>query len=777
MAEDVDAALPICDVCKVDQGSGDARYTVRSGSGRSQGPFSKEQVVDQLRKKLLTPADRIAQSGGTWHQLDQHPDFLGYFIPGDPLYDALNKLRSEETSRVSSRRRREVFGGAGKAVAVALVLATPVVLYALDIDIVPDSLVQTLKGGTESTLEEMGRTINKVVDDEAAGRELAEQMGLPGTEVIDAIKTDWPDAVSPVEQRLALANRGMLQGTQAGVENARRELEYAVAAEDENVEALAALAVVYSQLHESDNGLQSRALELYNRAQAIDANHTAVLRAQAGMAVVSNAWEEAEEKSRVCLGALPEDGICNWYLGHALTQLGKYDQAEVALEKAREVMEDAPVVELALGRAGLETHQYAQAIGPLTAFAERYPEDAGIHELLARYHREIGAWDDAIAEGRRATELYPESLEGRYIAGTLLLHVKDDAAASWALLQGLEDNRHIDTREQRAEVLLQMCLAATAAKDVEGATSVCVALTEHSTGWAPAQLAEAWAWRLAGDNDKAEDAIKLADNTSSEGWELARYHLEAGRFYESLERERLALFEYEAAVSASDDYPDAHFVYAQALLGVGNANEALNLISETWTMDWSVDDQTDPVVRVPREDTDFRAIAGAVSREIPSGDPLSERKASTLGILEAQACLRGGGGCSRARSNLSTAVTDDDSNLAAQAYLGHLAVQAERWDEAITRYTRVLSSQAAQPTIHSLNGLANAHKGNRGEADAQLEMAGKHGVGVAGIERRHAMALVELGERDEAVEMALAAVKSDPGDYVSKALLLDLNQQ
>lgn len=766
----------MCSVCQAEQGEGQVRYVVRSAGGRSQGPFSREQVVDQLRKKLVTGADRIAVEGNDWEQIDQHADFLGYFIPGDPLYDAIHQLQKAETQKISSRRRREWFGGMGKAGLVAAVLAVPVVLYALDVEIVPDSLVEALKGGTEESLDKLGRTISKAVDQEAAERELQEQLGLPGEDVVAEIRAAWPDATSPVDQRLALADRGMLQGTQAGIENARRELEYAVSAEDQNVGALAALAVVYSTLHDSDNQLQTRALELYNRAQAIDEDHVAVLRAQAGMSVVSNAWDDAEDKARVCLEAIPDDGICNWHLGHALTQLGKFDEAEVALRKAKEAMEDAPVIDLALGEAALETHQYAAAIGPLTAFSERYPDDPGIHELLARYHREVGHWDQAIASGRRATELDPESLDGRYIAGALLLHQKKDPQAAWALLKGLGTSKEIEGREVRADILLQECLAATASKDIEGATDVCVRLTEHSTGWAPGQLAETWAWHMAGDAGRAEDALKLADITSIEGDELARFHMEAGRYYQTVKRERAALFEYGHAVEASEHYPDSRFVDAQARLAVGNSREALTLIESTWTMDWSIEPQRDPIVQIPRGPVDFEAIATSAQSSIPAGDPLFGELPSVVGILEAQVCLRTGKGCSRARTVLKGALSHEDTSLAVRAYLGHIAIKDQRWSEAVDYYTVVLGSKAAEPVLHSLLGLAFAQLDKAAEAESQLGAASKHGSGVTGLKRRNVLALVALGERDEAVEMARQAIADDPKDYVSKALLLDLEQ-
>ncbi len=102
--------LPICEVCRVQQAGGLARYLVRPAGGRSQGPLTREQVVEQLRKELLAGEDRLAEEGGEWKQLDQHADFVGYFIPGDPLYDALHEERDEQVRRTSSWRRR---AGAG----------------------------------------------------------------------------------------------------------------------------------------------------------------------------------------------------------------------------------------------------------------------------------------------------------------------------------------------------------------------------------------------------------------------------------------------------------------------------------------------------------------------------------------------------------------------------------------------------------------------------------------------------------------------------------------
>ncbi len=63
------------------------------------------------------------------------------------------------------------------------------------------------------------------------------------------------------------------------------------------------------------------------------------------------------------------------------------------------------------------------------------------------------------------------------------------------------------------------------------------------------------------------------------------------------------------------------------------------------------------------------------------------------------------------------------------------------------------------------------------EAVALLDVVSNYGDGVPGVQRRHARALMAVGMRDEAVEMALLALTADDSDYESKVLLVELRQE
>jgi len=119
----------------------------------------------------------------------------------------------------------------------------------------------------------------------------------------------------------------------------------------------------------------------------------------------------------------------------------------------------------------------------------------------------------------------------------------------------------------------------------------------------------------------------------------------------------------------------------------------------------------------------------------------------------------------------------DSEHVAAQAYLGHLAMQSGRWSEATEHYAAALRMKSGAPVVQSLSGLAHALDGNGVEALALLNAVRNYGGRVPGIHRRHARALLALGKRDEAVEMALRALKADDNDYESKVLLVDLRQE
>ncbi len=770
--------IPVCGACWDEHGGGgplSTSYRIKRG-GRSEGPLTPDQVIEQIKKGLLRGEDRIT-SGREWTRVDQDPDFSGYFIPGDPRFEEVLADRKRTKGARASRERRETARTLMKVGVVLAVVAIPVALYTSGIELVSDEAVEAVQSEGGEVVDDWILKIRKAFDPDVAEEEFQRNIGLPGKEVIAEIKAEWPDASGGVEERIALGRLGLLQGTRAGWAQAQREFEYAVAADDQSVEALAGLAVVYAQLRDEDSRYNTRSLALYERANKIDASHPAVMQAQAGMSIMTEAWTDAESRSRLCLEAVPDDGVCLWYLGKALTELHRYDAAEKALSKSKETMGDAPVVDLSLGWSALETFQYHKARAPLEAFASRYPEDPDIHALLGRYHREIGAYDEAIGAGRTSIRLDSEgAYSARLLVGELLLHHKHDAKGAYDVLKPATEAGVAGSRTDRVRVLLPASIAARESGHNEDALTWARELAELEAGWPPGQLALALAYQASGDESSAEDALKLADITSIEGRDLARYHVEAARFYTSMGRTRPAHYELEAARNADPEWPIACFELARSFLVLENPNSAVDAVQSTWTMDLELDNSCDPVELIPIEPFDLLAFERTLTRAISPGDALSTQLPLARGSLLTQACVTEGRSCDKALTLVGDGLRNDSSNTAAQSYMAWLGMHRGRPSEAMENLDRALANDSVQPVLLSLRGLAHAQLGNETDSERDFKNAHKHGVGLDGIHRRNATALVALGKRDEAVAMAMEAVQADERDVVSRALLLALQE-
>lgn len=781
--QDTGQDVPVCAACANDSAadSGDApsevRYRIKRGDGRSEGPLTYEQIEDRIRKGLLTGEDRVRPGEREWERIDQNADFAGYFIPGDPKFEEIQRERKQTQGAIASRKRRETFSSLSRVAVVLAVLAVPAGLYFAGVTLIDDDTLESVQDEGGSMVDAAILQFRKAMDPEVARKDLEEKRGLPAQDVVDEIAGRWPDATGSIEESLSLGRLGLLQGTRAGWGSAVREFEYAVAIDPNSVDALAGLAVVYAQLRQDDPSYNTKSLALYDRASQLDAEAPAVLRAQAGMAIMSGAWTDAEARSRKCLAKVPDDGICLWYLGNALTQLGRFSEAEKALSESKATMGDAPVVDLSLGRSALETFQYAKAEGPLLAFAERYPDDPDIHALLARFHDELGDYDAAIASGRKAIALDEGgAVEARILVGGLLLHHKKDAAAAYEVLKPVAPHEATTGRELRTRVLLPASIAARGAGQLDEALEWATALVELNPGSPPAHLALALAHNKKGDVSAAEDSLKLSDTTAIEGRELARYHLEAGRFYSEVGRARLAHFEYDAALRADPGWPLAAAALARSYLALENPQSAIETLNQTWTMDLTSDVHAHPVTSVPIVPPDLQLFDSEIRRAIPSGDQLGARLPITRGILEIQRCIGLPAPCDRAKASLADAKRSDEADIAARVLLAWIAIDQGRWQAAIEDLDRALTADPVQPVLLSLRGLAYANLGDAEASGRDFKTAHKHGLGVPGIHRRNAEALIALGDRDAAVAMTLEAVKADASDITSRQRLFALQE-
>jgi tetratricopeptide (TPR) repeat protein len=766
--------LPVCSACRAEHGDGEVQYLIRRGGGRPEGPLTEAQILEQLRKGLLDREDRIAVQGREWMRLDHHPDFSGLFVAEDPRAKEMQQERDEARSAVSSRKRRETLASFGKVAAALVVLAVPVGLYFSDVQLVDPGTISALQEGGEDALSDATQTVRKAIDEDVARQELEAERGLPGQDLVEELAAQWPDARGGVVERISLARLGLLQGTESGWENARRELEYAVAAAPENVDALALLAVVYSELRSEDASYNDKSIDLYNRASALDDSSSAVAEAQAGMAHMSGAWDEAEKRAKACLAVDPEAGLCLWYLGSAQSRTGRFQEAEQTLSRAKEVLGDAPVVDLALGQAALETFQYGAAREPLRTFAERYPDDPGIHALLARFHRETGDFDASLESALRAVELDGGRVDTRLLASRLYLQVAGNPKLAWSVIEPALALERYDSREEHLHLLLAGCQAALAMGDHPRALELATELSEMHPGWAPAELSLAKAHLGLGDAASAEEALKLVDITSLSGRDLARYHLEAARYYQDVDRGRLAHFELESAAAADPTWPTGAMALAQSFLDLDNPGKALDQVESTWRMDDSVDRYRDPLELIIAEELDLNRLSRDLQSSVPPGDRQYARLEAALAAIEAQGCLSSGTSCDRARLRFAEAIKRDDSQTMAHAYMGRLLMAKGDHVQGLQHLERALANEQVQPLLLALAGIAQARQGEAAASGQSFNLAHKHGLGVSGIHRHHATALLLLGQRDEAIELLHAAVESDPHDIEVRRMLLDL---
>lgn len=111
--------------------------------------------------------------------------------------------------------------------------------------------------------------------------------------------------------------------------------------------------------------------------------------------------DEAAGGSRMHIGALVR-------LGYAYQELGRYDDAVAAFQRARTLSPDDGLSDLYLAQAHIAARRYDDAVRIARAGGERQPEDSRFARLEAQALRESGQFDAAIALLRDRMARKPE---------------------------------------------------------------------------------------------------------------------------------------------------------------------------------------------------------------------------------------------------------------------------------------------------------------------------------------------------------------------------------
>jgi tetratricopeptide (TPR) repeat protein len=95
------------------------------------------------------------------------------------------------------------------------------------------------------------------------------------------------------------------------------------------------------------------------------------------------------------------------YLGIALQQQDKFDEAEAAYKKQIEINPLDPIAHSALGSLFLQQHKYSEAVPELDKASVLSPENAGLQVGLGQAYLNTNEKDKALAAFERAAEISP----------------------------------------------------------------------------------------------------------------------------------------------------------------------------------------------------------------------------------------------------------------------------------------------------------------------------------------------------------------------------------
>ncbi|MCB9798015.1 MAG: tetratricopeptide repeat protein [Alphaproteobacteria bacterium] len=762
----VESLLPTCGDCAAQAREGEPVYAVLHADSRAEGQLSSSQVVDQIRRGLITAEDHVAGRGSTYVRLDQHADFAPYFIPSDPRRAGLLEERASEASEKASRRRGRAMRSLLRVAAALLIVGVPVGLWKAGLLSMENPIVARIAGWVDAASEQASRTFAKAVDEDVAKRELEARTGLPADALLTALQEKWPELPGDAEERMELAQVGLLQGTREGLDSARSELEAAFVLAPRSIEAISLLAIVYAELGDNDPELRRGGLELFQRASKLNPESPFVMRANAGMALSSLAYEEAAGKARQCIKASNNDPFCSWYLGQALVELGSFEEAAAALQVAAEAFDDAPVVNLSLGRAAMESHHYPQAEAALQAFAARYPDDPGIHKHLARLDHLLGRDAEALEHARLAVKYGPDIPDGRLLLGQLLTHVHGQHAEAADVLRPLFEVEPANNA-LRDEALLHASIAARRAGRADDAVRAAERLCNLRPRWPPAQLALALAHELAGDSAAAEAALDF-DDTADSAEVASRARVEAARYWDRQGRDRGMQLELEAARDLRPAWPLVQLELARAYLRFGNVDGALDAVLEISWMDARRERGFDLIRPVPVGPMDLETFrTDLVASATGSNDA---KVLAAVATLESFTCLRYGERCGEADMALEAGLERLPESDPLHLMAAQMRIDGGKPELAMDHIAALVGPEE-HPTPLALEGQAHAAQGQRGDVDKSFAKALAMPDDGSALRWRYAEALSLLGDTEGAIEQAREGVEETPRNLALRRTL------
>ncbi|MCG3174164.1 MAG: Beta-barrel assembly-enhancing protease [Myxococcota bacterium] len=382
-------------------------------------------------------------------------------------------------------------------------------------------------------------------------------------------------------------------------EGALKVLEEAAQADPRDVRILNSLGKTYMSLRR-----YQEASNQFTRAATLKGDDVTAQVGKVESAIELNKLDEASALVETALAKNPKD----WRLYRARAALqsrwGKRSNAILDYEKAIELNPKAMRPRINLIELYLEVEDFEKAVAALNKAREISPDSPLVQvmqaEILLRGQGE-GRIDAALAEVKKALKSNPYNTRGRYTLGRLLLEKQDykNAHDAFITVEKL-DPQFPGIERMKGESLIGL-------KEYDKAVEVLTAsLKKTNPGKEEAVVYGliARAYIEKGDIPTAEDLITKAvtlDKTNTENlyWQgvmyirkkdyksaaesletaiqfngkIAKYHFERGRAYEEMRDMPTALASFQKALQINDANAFYHEHYGDALVLVGKPAE------------------------------------------------------------------------------------------------------------------------------------------------------------------------------------------------------------
>jgi superkiller protein 3 len=212
------------------------------------------------------------------------------------------------------------------------------------------------------------------------------------------------------------------------------------------------LGLTYSALD-----MHSKALEAYDRGLEVAPNHTFLLNNKGKALVDTGNLEGAVECFTAATASDPRDEKAQLNLGISLDRLGRLDEAEVALERARELNPTSPDILNNLGRVKMSKRDFAGALTVFEAAVKGDPKTRPAWVNRGICLDNLDRFEEAIVSYRRALDLEPADYLTWHNMGLAYFSLRryDDALPCFdkAHKLNLQHQASLDKRSECADII------------------------------------------------------------------------------------------------------------------------------------------------------------------------------------------------------------------------------------------------------------------------------------------------------------------------------------